>query len=184
MLQLKKIPAFGFQTATANANGPYQILANRHNQKIGRKVDNTLLHKMAKSVDRLEERTKVQRDALPSALKNFDKKVHQARRKKMEKFDANSERLKAKTAHIEAKKIFKWDNFTKVAGYVPLVGSVMGIIRIAGTANTPSSLINKKRHYARGCVELVSLGVLFVIPDLIVTGHRVYKAHKLNSAGS
>jgi len=73
-------------------------------------------------------------------------------------------------------------NWKKIGGYIPLVGTILGAMRIyeAATASK-DELSNKVNHILRGCVELLSLGLLFFIPDLIVTLARKCKSENAES---
>ena len=74
-----------------------------------------------------------------------------------------------------AKTAWKTANVVKVLGYIPLVGSFIGLARILGSAfSTPDEVPNRYHHIARGCVELSSLGILLLIPDLFMTGYRAF----------
>jgi hypothetical protein len=74
---------------------------------------------------------------------------------------------------------WKASNVVKVLGYIPLIGTFLGLSRILEAAlSTKEDLPNRYNHIARGCVELLSLGFLLVIPDLILTGCRAYNAEK------
>jgi hypothetical protein len=62
----------------------------------------------------------------------------------------------------------KRENRYKVLGYLPIAGLYVGICRIKAAIylDTP----NKAGHIARGVVEIIGLGILLSIPDLIATG--------------
>lgn len=64
-------------------------------------------------------------------------------------------------------------NQIKVLGYVPLLGTIVGIIKlVAVKQNAPLLQAYRFSHLARGVVETMSLGFLLFIPDLIVTLHH------------
>jgi hypothetical protein len=72
-------------------------------------------------------------------------------------------------------------NMIKKVGYVPIVGCVVGIVRIfiiATNQDWMGPLPNKFNHIVRGTIEFLSLGFLLIIPDLIITIHRRNVAKK------
>lgn len=80
---------------------------------------------------------------------------------------------------LDPRKMYRDENLLKVAGYIPLIGTIVGIIRLVLTninSKLPEKggkpLANKYKHITRGCIELTSCGFLLLIPDLIVTAHR------------
>ena len=71
-------------------------------------------------------------------------------------------------------------NFMNVLGWIPFLGTVVGGIRIASTGimwiNDDESHRHSHRKYfgisgIRGVVEFLSLGWIFIIPDLVVTAN-------------
>jgi hypothetical protein len=69
-------------------------------------------------------------------------------------------------------------NLLNVLGWIPLLGTVVGGIRIGSTGvmwvgDDESHRHSHRKYFAisgvRGVVELLSLGWVFLIPDLIVT---------------
>lgn len=76
-----------------------------------------------------------------------------------------------------AQKAWKTANIVKALGYIPLVGMLIGVNRIVKAARMESELLpNKYEHIARGCIEALSLGALFIIPDIALTIFREYNA--------
>ena len=75
-----------------------------------------------------------------------------------------------------SKVMIRDSNLGKAAGYFPIVGMVMGILRIqvARSCNYP----NKVTHIIRGTIEFLCLGILLLIPDLIMTAYYACKARK------
>ena len=71
-------------------------------------------------------------------------------------------------ALLEAQKISKNSNKLKILSYIPLLGSFIGIWRLRRT-NAPTLKANRVKHIIRGSIEVLSLGFLLIIPDLIVT---------------
>lgn len=83
------------------------------------------------------------------------------------------------TEKYSAKTAMKISNFITVMGYFPLIGTLVGISRILeSSCASKENFPNKWNHFARGCVESLSLGFLLVIPDLIVTAVREYQASR------
>ena len=79
------------------------------------------------------------------------------------------EQLKA-AALLDAKKRKKYTNITKILSYIPVVGSLIGIMRLHGArTNAPLLKADRVKHIIRGSIEALSLGFLLIIPDLIVT---------------
>lgn len=90
--------------------------------------------------------------------------------------------LTEKRFENDAKLAWKINNITKAAGYIPGIGSLIGLIRIVSVATTISKkdMPNKYHHIARGFVEITSLGALLLVPDLILTSQRAKQAKKVN----
>lgn len=103
--------------------------------------------------------------------KNIEKQVYQKQKEFVNFFFNN------------AKGAWKTANIVKALGYIPLIGTLIGLSRISRAAKaTKDELPNKFNHITRGCVELFSLGFLLSIPDLILTGYRAYHAENTNSS--
>ncbi|MBS0624305.1 MAG: hypothetical protein JSS62_06785 [Verrucomicrobia bacterium] len=79
---------------------------------------------------------------------------------------------------------FKYLNRLNFLGYIPVVGAVMGSIRVEmmryGNSRPPSGANEKEQgtreftafvisQIVRGFFEFIGAGLLFVIPDLVVT---------------
>lgn len=78
---------------------------------------------------------------------------------------------------IFAASVQKRMNRAKVVGMIPVVGSIMGLARIIFSCMiSRRHLPNRSYHLIRGTIELLSLGFLLLIPDLIVTFSRNRKA--------
>jgi hypothetical protein len=69
-------------------------------------------------------------------------------------------------------------NFLNVIGWIPLFGTIVGCIRIGSTAamwvgDNKSHRSRHRKYFAvsglRGAIETLSLGWVFIIPDLVVT---------------
>ncbi|MBS4166813.1 hypothetical protein NEOC65_001910 [Neochlamydia sp. AcF65] len=96
----------------------------------------------------------------------------------------NPDYQKAKDESINnaAKGAWKTANVIKALGYIPLIGTLIGLCRIAKAAKaTKDEWPNKYNHIVRGCVEFLSLGFLLLIPDLILTGYRAYDVRNRKS---
>ena len=80
-------------------------------------------------------------------------------------------------------------NVVTVLGYFPLAGLIVGIARIAFSYKKMQTDQSADGHafYAiqitRGVFEIVGLGLLFLIPDLVVTAIRAINAHNASSFG-
>jgi hypothetical protein len=60
--------------------------------------------------------------------------------------------------------------FKKVAGYIPIIGIVVGLLRLHEGMTTPKPLTQRKiALLTRGSIELIGLGFLLILPDLITT---------------
>lgn len=73
-------------------------------------------------------------------------------------------------------------NIIKIVGYIPIIGTIVGLFRIAlmqDTENKFHKLPNVKNHMIRGCIEVCSLGILLLIPDLIITAYRNFPDLKM-----
>jgi hypothetical protein len=66
------------------------------------------------------------------------------------------------------------------AGYLPVVGIFTGILHLA-TAKEKQSLATRVYLIIRGVLEIVGLGSLLLIPDLIVSIHRHFCAKAQHS---
>ena len=78
---------------------------------------------------------------------------------------------------VFAKTAWKVANVVKVLGYIPLIGSFIGLARILkARASSQDEMPNRYHHIARGSVEFLSLGILLLIPDLIMTSYRAFGA--------
>lgn len=78
------------------------------------------------------------------------------------------------------RKMHRTINYINVLGYIPGIGTIVGIARIIFFGK----FIPSNNHYsknelafsifqvARGCIEIVWLGSIFLIPDLIFTINR------------
>jgi hypothetical protein len=152
MVNFTSIPAFGFETATCNAIEYYKERSKKASQKV--------LDFQKREMVRLNI-------PIPEFHEIFDITGYF---EKVEEQYNNS-----------AKSALKIANILKVVGYIPLIGTLLGIARILRAAKTTKDdLPNKFNHIARGCVELLSLGFLLLIPDLILTGYRAYHARNSN----
>ena len=69
------------------------------------------------------------------------------------------------------------NNISQTLAYIPIIGTIVGISRFMNTFQfakifgfTPQRTIKLMRE----SIEILSLGFLFIIPDLIVTIYRYY----------
>jgi hypothetical protein len=75
----------------------------------------------------------------------------------------------------ESKSRLKINNYANFFGYIPIVGTIVGLARIIFNAYlmTKSEDDEEKELYKiqilRGTVECFSCGIIFLIPDLIIT---------------
>lgn len=77
---------------------------------------------------------------------------------------------------IETKKLSSAVNIASLVGYIPIIGTIMGICRIylacdyLSDETSPGDIELYKWQILRGVLELTSLGVLLCgIPDLVAT---------------
>ena len=72
---------------------------------------------------------------------------------------------------------YKGINRINALGYIPIVGIAMGILRITDATQNRASLsaAGKKVQVIRGVSEILGVGLLFSIPDQIVTIGREFK---------
>lgn len=69
-------------------------------------------------------------------------------------------------------------NISKIVAYIPIIGTIAGIAKACILANNDAEgrkefgngFINA--FYARTTIEILSLGAIFLIPDLAVTAQR------------
>ncbi|MCB1112890.1 MAG: hypothetical protein KDK72_09585 [Chlamydiia bacterium] len=85
----------------------------------------------------------------------------------------------------EEKEVRSRGNLFKIAGYVPVIGTIIGIARIIQSIQMikeeNKSGFGPNRYYvefaagniSRGVIEATSLGCLLIIPDLILTVARL-----------
>ena len=153
MVSFTSVPAFGFETATCNAEGCYKEMS----KKVTQKVLDLQKREMAKlNIPELQGMPDITAD--PEYQKVMEEQYNNA-----------------------AKGAWKTANIVKALGYIPLIGTLIGLSRISRAAKaTQEELPNKFNHIARGCIELFSLGFLLLIPDLILTGYRARHAGNTN----
>lgn len=61
-------------------------------------------------------------------------------------------------------------NSMNLKGYIPVYGCKVGFDRIRKVVRLDSKdFPNKWAHFVRGCIELLGLGFLLAIPDLVIT---------------
>jgi hypothetical protein len=71
-------------------------------------------------------------------------------------------------------------NVITVMGYVPIVGTLAGIAHIVMSKDA-NNLAGRVYAIARGILEIFGLGILFLIPDVIVSVHRHFCTSKPNA---
>jgi hypothetical protein len=77
------------------------------------------------------------------------------------------------------KSAYRVTNFVKFLGYIPLIGTFVGINRIlAARKASRNEMPNKNDHILRGGIEAFSVGILLLIPDLILTLIRYLRGSK------
>ena len=60
-------------------------------------------------------------------------------------------------------------NIAKIVGYVPVIGTLAGIIRLIQGIVAEGNCPTRVWHIARGAIETLSLGIVWLPVDLIVT---------------
>jgi hypothetical protein len=79
----------------------------------------------------------------------------------------------------ESTKIFV-HNLANVVGYLPIIGTIVGLVRMIFTLYnifSNDTLENEQKEFYRaqiyrGSVEFLSLGIMFIVSDIIVTRAR------------
>jgi len=147
---LPTFPAFGFETSRCNASEHY-----KDQYKINYARDQKVLDATVKMLGRLNIQA-------PPRGKPISKAVLDER------------------ANNNAAFSWRMANAGKIAGYIPLVGTLVGLFHMTNTLMTPKAqLPNKWQHIARDSIESLSLGFLLLIPDLIVTRYRASHVKKV-----
>jgi sulfite exporter TauE/SafE len=62
-------------------------------------------------------------------------------------------------------------NFFRVLGYFPVGGILIGLADI-GTSKDEEKLATRIYGIVRGILEIIGLGIVFLIPDIAVSVHR------------
>jgi hypothetical protein len=162
MVSFTSIPAFGFETATCNATGFLQEMQKKDVPKV-RDLQKEVLSQHMSNMQ-----------AIPG-LENMPDLADEAM--------AGVEEFNQELGNSTAKSAWKTHNIVKALGYIPLLGTLIGLGRISRSAKaTQEELPNKFNHIVRGCIELCSLGFLLLIPDLILTSYRTCHAGNTNSS--
>ena len=63
----------------------------------------------------------------------------------------------------------KGNNVGNILGYIPVIGILIGAVRIDTARRENLSMATKVTMIVRGILEIMGLGLLFLIPDLIVS---------------
>ncbi|MBS1658121.1 MAG: hypothetical protein JST18_08500 [Bacteroidetes bacterium] len=70
-------------------------------------------------------------------------------------------------------------NWSKVRGYIPLLGICDGITNVIfATRFTREELPNKYFYIARGIIEIAGLGILLLLVDAVATAYLTYRGIK------
>lgn len=101
--------------------------------------------------------------------------------KNKEELRKNNSQLTDEQIEGLAKATWKIQNVKKGIGYIPVIGSIVGIGRFISLKlpNQKGTIENKTSWTARGVVEALSLGSVFILPDVIATAHRQNKYKNL-----
>ncbi len=145
MVNLNSAPAFGFETSSCNAEGYYK----------------NLFETAQKKAAEIQKANIAQLDFpdMPNVADVYN--------------DPEFKKIMDEQNTKAAKTAWKTANLMKRLGWIPLLGTLIGINRISRTVKaTKQELPNKVNHIVRGIFELFSLGFLLLIPDLILTRFR------------
>ncbi len=74
------------------------------------------------------------------------------------------------------------ERISRIAGYIPIIGTIMGCARIWGVLvrSEHEKLPNQVNHIVRGVMEVCCLGILLALIDLVVTAYRECRARYLS----
>lgn len=78
-----------------------------------------------------------------------------------------------------AQKTYKGSNVAKVLGYIPGIGTLIGLGRIYKVATNRE--IYSKKEYLRAAIESLSLGIFLIPADIAVTCYRNKKWKKMQT---
>ncbi|MBS4169910.1 hypothetical protein [Neochlamydia sp. AcF95] len=149
------MPAFGFETFACNAEDCYKEMI----KKVKQRTSDLQQRKMSQLNVQIAELKEISSFNDPDYQKVEDESINNA-----------------------AKDAWKIANIIKALGYIPLIGTLIGLSRISMAAKTlKEELPTKYNHIGRGCVELLSLGFLLLIPDLVLTAYRAYDVRNRNN---
>lgn len=149
MIKLNCAPAFGFETTFCNSEEWYKDLSKKQTKTI-------------------EEN--LQKNAAQLNIPEIQNSINDLTT------SPEYQGLMGDIQNDAARNAWKVANLVKVLGYIPLLGTLIGINRLARAVQADKNdLPNRCNHIVRGCVELLSLGALLLIPDLILTCYRGYQ---------
>lgn len=67
--------------------------------------------------------------------------------------------------------MIRYHNLAKIGGYVPVIGFFTGALRIELFVRK-GGVENRMFHLIRAIFEILGLGILFLVPDIVVTTVR------------
>ncbi len=68
------------------------------------------------------------------------------------------------------------DIVNKILGYIPIVGIGVGVTRVWIQLFEPTSKSMDTNALVRGIIEILGLGLLLLIPDILITAERHWVA--------
>ncbi len=155
MVRLEGTPAFGLETKNWNADKFYKTKRSGTDEAIQQKARDAL--------QRVEKEAGSDKCSI-----NILGMTHEIDSEDLNL--KNVTKLAQKDAKVEASFFRKFMNKSKVLGYIPIIGTIMGILRLKDAAVDESNLHHDRvKHIVRGTVETLSLGFLLAIPDLIIS---------------
>ncbi len=158
-LELKRIPAFGFENSKAYAGAAEARIAKKD-------FDNTV--RVALKTHLLQTRmagtTPFNEDEIKELV--------------IGRLTGNFEATRDAAEEVLQKRIRKRANVRKIIAYIPVLGTFAGMSRLISQAMDKEKNLSKL-NYLRGVIETLSLGILLLPVDLIVTGYRNRKWKKM-----
>jgi hypothetical protein len=157
MINFTSPPAFGFETSKYNSEGFYK--------------------------EKYTRATQAATTRMTAALKNMQEQFNEEDRANLSGLLADSTDETMKDIHeVRAKQTWKTNNYVKAAGYIPLIGTLIGLYHISlARSCSKAELPNKYNHMVRGCIELTSCGCVLLIADIFVSIYRACCAGKVAS---
>ncbi|MFV0339412.1 MAG: hypothetical protein ACK5MA_02100 [Parachlamydiaceae bacterium] len=155
MVRLEGTPAFGLETKNWNADKFYKTDRSGTDEVIQQKAMDAL-QQIVKEPG--SDKCSVNVMGMTHEIDSEDLNLK------------NVTKLAQTDAKVEASFFRKFMNKSKVLGYIPIIGTIMGILRLKDAAVDESNLHHDRvKHIVRGTVETLSLGFLLAIPDLIIS---------------